>query len=419
MSRRVVLTAALLAALAGTMAPARARAADAPAAIEQARTYFNAGAQAYEAGRFSAAVQAFRQAYALAPRPAILFSMAQAERKAWYVDKHPDDLKHAIEHYHAYLDQVPTGGRRADAADGLAELEPIAARLAPQQASGAPSPAAEAKTRLMVTSSTPGAKASLDGGPAADVPLIDDVTPTKHHVRVWADGYFDEERDAIAVQGSLVALDVPLREKPALLTVATEADASVFVDGRPIATTPLRGPIELPAGTHLVAITKNGRKAFTREVALARGQATTLPVKLESSGQRKAAWVVLGAGGAALVAGGVFTALALVEQGDAQRVLDAQAKGNISQSDVDAENSALAARDRWRTAAIASFGGAAGLALIGGALYVFDRPSVELGPPPPESPRPSGPAPQREPLEMGAAPWLAPGGGGLSVAGRW
>src|SRR5579875_2747464 len=123
----------------------------------------------------------------------------------------------------------------------------------------------------MVTSSTPGAKASLDGGPATDVPLIDDVTPTKHHVHVWADGYFDEERDAIAAQGSLVALDVPLREKPALLMVALDAGASIMVDGRPVATTPLPRPIELPAGTHFVAVTKNGYQAFTREVTLTRG----------------------------------------------------------------------------------------------------------------------------------------------------
>jgi len=418
MRRRSLRAAALAAALAALLAAPRVRAADSAAAVEQAKTYFDAGAQAYDAGRFAAAVQAFQQAYRLAPRPAILFSMAQAERKAWYVDKHPDDLKHAIEHYHAYLDQVPTGGRRGDAADGLAELEPIAARIAPQDGTqpGAP---AQAKTRLMVTSSTPGAKASLDGGPATDVPLIDDVTPTKHHVHVWADGYFDEERDAIAAQGSLVALDVPLREKPALLTLAADAGASVSVDGRPIATTPLRGPIELPAGTHFVAITKNGYQAFTREVTLTRGQATTLPVALRSSGQRKAAWVVLGAGAAAVIAGGVFTALAFVEQSDAQNVLDAKARGNIGQGDVDAENSALAARDRWRTAAIASFGGAVGLALVGGALYAFDRPNVELGPPPAETPRKPEPAPKGNRMDVGAAPWFAPGGGGLSVAGRW
>lgn len=418
MSGRPLRAITLASALAALVAAApRARAADQTEAIEQAKTYFDAGAQAYGAGRFAAAVQAFEQAYKLAPRPAILFSMAQAERKAWYVDKHPEDLKHAIEHYHAYLDQVPTGGRRGDAADGLAELEPIAARMAPQDGAAAPGAPAEVKTRLMVTSSTPGAKASLDGGPATDVPLIDDVTPTKHHVHVWADGYFDEERDAIAARGSLVALDVPLREKPALLMVGLDAGASIMVDGRPVATTPLPRPIELPAGTHFVAVSRNGYQAFTREVTLTRGQQTTLPVKLESSGQRKAAWVVLGAGGAALVAGGVFTALALIEQSDAQKVLDAQAKGNIGQGDVAAENSALAARDRWRTAAVASFGGAVGLALVGGALYAFDRPNVELGPPPAETPR--KPEPAIKPTDLGAAAWFAPGGGGLSVGGRW
>ncbi|HEY8038641.1 MAG TPA: PEGA domain-containing protein [Polyangiaceae bacterium] len=404
----------LAAALAAVLLAGTARAADDPASLEQAKTYFRAGAQAYDAGRFGAAIQAFQQAYQLAPRPAILFSMAQAERKAWYVDRRPDDLKRAIEHYHAYLEQVPTGGRRADAADALGELEPLASRMSPQEAA----PAAEAKTRMMVTSSTPGAKASLDGGPATDVPLIDDVTPGKHHVRLWADGYFDEERDALAASGSLAALDVSLREKPALLAVQLAATASLSIDGRPTATTPLARPLELPAGVHVVTIVRNGYRAFTREVRLERGQQTTLPVQLATSGQRTAAWVFLGASGAAAVAGGVFTGLALVEQSSAQNVLDARARGNITVGDASAYQSDVDARDSWRTGAIASFGGAVGLLAVGGVLWAFDRPDVEVGPPPAEAPlRPETPR-KSEPMEMGVAPWFGPGLAGLTVGGR-
>lgn len=391
--------------------PAAAAGEDA-AQIEQAKMLFNAGAQAYEAGRFATAVQAFQQAYALAPRPAILFSMAQAERKSYYVDKRPQDLRNAITHYHAYLDQVPTGGRRGDAADALAELEPIAARLSPAEGTAPATPAAEQKTRLMVTSQTTGAKAALDGGAAEDVPLIEEVTPGKHHVRVWAEGYFDEERDALAAQGSLAAIDVPLREKPALLSVRIDTKASIVVDGRPMATTPLAQPLELPSGTHVVTLTKNGYAAFSREVTLAHGGSTTIDAKLEQSGQRTAAWIVLGAAGAAAIAGGVFTALAFVEQSNAQSILDAKGRGPIQGSDLTAYDSDVSTRDQWRTGAIASFGGAAGLLLLGGALYFFDQPHVEAGPPPSEGPRP---APKKEPTEMGVLPWIGPNGAGVAL----
>jgi hypothetical protein len=378
------------------VAPAAAAGDDATQ-IEQAKMLFNAGAQAYEAGRFATAVQAFQQAYAIAPRPAILFSMAQAERKSYYVDKRPQDLRNAIAHYHAYLDQVPTGGRRGDAADALAELEPIAARLSPAEGSAGQPPPAEQKTRIMVTSQTGGAKAALDGGAPEDVPL-------------------DEERDALAAQGSLAAIDVPLREKPALLSVVLDTRASIAVDGRPLATTPLAQPLELPSGTHVVTITKNGYKAFSREVTLAHGGSTRIDAKLEQSGQRTATWIVLGTAGAAAIAGGVFTGLALVEQSNAQSVLDAKSRGPIMASDLASYDSDVSARDRWRTVAIASFGGAAGLLLIGGVLYFFDQPHVEAGPPPSESPRP---APKKEPTEIGVLPWIAPTGAGAALGGRF
>src|SRR5262249_49982115 len=58
--------------------------------VEQAKNYFNAGATAYAAGQFVAAAQAFDQAYKLAPRPAILFSMAQAERRQYVIDSRPE-----------------------------------------------------------------------------------------------------------------------------------------------------------------------------------------------------------------------------------------------------------------------------------------------------------------------------------------
>ena len=41
---------------------------------------FNAGAQAYASGQFDAAIQAFTEAQGILPRPAIVYSLAQAHR---------------------------------------------------------------------------------------------------------------------------------------------------------------------------------------------------------------------------------------------------------------------------------------------------------------------------------------------------
>jgi hypothetical protein len=236
---------------------------------------------------------------------------------------------------------------------------------------------------------------------------------------VEADGYFDETREALAATGSLSAVDVPLRDRPASLSIALDASAALSIDGRSTASTPLARPLELPAGTHVVTITRNGSRAFTRELTLERGKAETLDVKLETSRQRTVAWVFFGAAGAALLAGGAFTAGAFVEQSNAQKIVTAQAAGNIPSSDVGAYQSDVSARDRWRSVAYATFGSGIGLAAVGTALWLFDTPSVTLGPPPADSPRrPVEPPKKREPMDMGVVPWVGPGLAGVAFGGR-
>ena len=80
--------------------------------VERARTFFNAGAQAYASARYAEAVRSFEQAYELAPRPQLLFSLAQAERKEFFASNDGGYVRRAVQHYKAYLEQVPSGGRR-------------------------------------------------------------------------------------------------------------------------------------------------------------------------------------------------------------------------------------------------------------------------------------------------------------------
>src|SRR4051812_4150596 len=115
MTRRTMRRAAA-AVLAATMTLARAASAQDGTALERAKTFFNAGAQAYAAGQYGAAIQAFEEAYKLAPRPQLLFSIAQALRKEYYVGQDVAIARSAIKQYRDYLDQVPALGRRADAA---------------------------------------------------------------------------------------------------------------------------------------------------------------------------------------------------------------------------------------------------------------------------------------------------------------
>ena len=392
--------------------------------VAEARTYFNAGAQAYEAGQFPAAIQAFEHAYQLAPRPAITFTIGQAHRRQYYIEKRIDDLRKAIEHYRQYLSTVPEGGRRADAAQALAELEPIAARFEASEDPAADAPSAVAQqTRLMVTSPTEQARVSLDGGPATELPLIAEVSKGKHRVVMRAPGFFDETREVEAVEGGILALDLVLRERPGAFVLRVEDDADVSIDGRLVGVSPLTGPVEVAAGRHIITVMRNGRKGYSREVDVKRGEKLQLDVELESSGQRVASHVLLITGGAAVLAGGAFTFLAVRQENRAKDVRDEVSLDNIGSDRLLDYNDTLDRRDRWRSAAVISFGGAVAAGAAGVLLYSFDRPSLRASPVREPGFAPS-PNPAQQPKvnpspELSASPLWAPGLTGAALQGRF
>ncbi len=397
-------------------------------AVDEAKTLFNVGAQAYDKGEYPAAIQAFTAAYALSPRPGILFSMAQAHRKQFYIARSPGELREAVKLYRDYLGRVAEGGRRSDAAQALAELEPLAAKLDP----GAPAPAMperKVETRLGVTSSIAGATLTIDGGKALEVPFIGEVPPGKHHLVITSPGYHDEGRDIDVAPGAVAALDIALREKKARLRVETKGSADVSIDGRFVAATPLTAPLEVDAGRHLVVVSKNGYRAFGVEVELARDEDRTLDAPLATSNQRAAAWSLIGVGAASIVVGGSLSLVALHEQNVALSLEDTRKAGKAAPCPTAATcqqttsyDDARNKRDDYRRWAAITLGGGAAVGVLGGMLFAFDQPSLGALPMRRDdapSPKPAPPRPRDVPAEMAASPLVGPGLFGASLSGRF
>ena len=386
-------------------------------ALQRAQALFNVGAQAYAQGEYKGAIEAFEAAYRASPRPGILFSLAQAHRKQFYATHEPGHLRAAIAHYREYIGTVSSGKYRVIAVDALAELEGLATKLG-VPATEAPQAAEKPRTRVMVSCSVDGARVALDGGALQPSPLIADVTPNKHTVRVEADGYYPDTRPVVAVEGGLVALDVPLRARPATLFVRAESGADVLVDRRPVGRTPLTGPIELGAGPHFIALTHNGRRPYGEEIRLARGESKRLDVDLGGTTQRTIAYVVLGSAAASFVAGGVFIGMAFYEQGQAESIQALAGQHNITQAQEDSYNSSVNAREGLKLASYVAFGGAAALALGASALFLFDTPHAPLGPTREREEEPTR-KPTSSPLEVSAVPLVAPGVAGLGLVGSF
>jgi tetratricopeptide (TPR) repeat protein len=347
-----------------------------PADLERAKASFRAGANAYAAGDYPAAIQALEAAYALTPLPAIAFSLAQAERKQYAVSTKREHLERAVELFERYLEQEPNGSRRNDARLALAELRP---HLVTSAADSGSKPQAR-PTRVMIVTEASGATISLDGGTPAASPLIREVSPGKHVARVRAPGYREVERDVTAVAGELILSEVRLVESPTTLFVYAPEESEIYVDGVYVATGGPVAAIPLSSGTHQLAVGKAGKRLFRRDVRLQRGQRKVEYVTLETTNQRILSQGLFIGSGAALGVGILLSAFAVRSENKAEGFLGARKDQDREYSQNPAElasyNASITERNRFRTAAAIHFAGSLTAFVTGLFLHELDRPST-------------------------------------------
>lgn len=344
--------------------------------LEQARIFFDAGVQAYTAGRYKDAVESFQEAYTLSGKPQAVFSLAQAERRLYIVTQDTQYLRAAIDHLRKYLEVVKEGGRRGDAAEALEQLELIAAReIKPAEPTETAPVVVQGK--ILISTTAPGAAISVDGGKGSESPFIDVVKPGKHLVRVVAPGYISEEREIVAIENSLVPLEVTLREEPSFLAIAAKADAIITIDGRSYGEAPLDKRIELHRGTHVVTASLSGHYPYRETVRLEPGQTTSMKISLTRTRQRYVSYALTGAGAASLVAAGIFGGVALQNESTAEELQATRGLRNLTHAELDEYNSAVLARDQFRSFSLIGMAGAGILGVAGAITYIYDleRPS--------------------------------------------
>jgi tetratricopeptide (TPR) repeat protein len=330
---------------------------------------FNAGVVAYDAGDYTTAIAAFEGAFRVDPKPEVAFTLAQAHRNQYFIDRDVTHLQRALGLYRHYLTEAPRGRRAAHARMHLETIEQILATLpAPPPASPA---VAAPPTQLLVTANVPGARASIDQGPMASAPHVADVTAGSHHVRVEADGHSSVEVEALAVDERLVVVPVTLPASPAHLVVRAREDAEIQVDQHPSS-----ARSEQPAGTHTITVRARGHEPVVRTVELVAGKEQYVDIDLVPTTRRRAAIATLygsaGLGGVSAITAG----LAYLAQRDALALEDTLR----DPSDIDAHNAALDRRDRWRGVALGFAVAAGAAAVTGGALYWFDMRTAEPSP---------------------------------------
>lgn len=330
-----------------------------------AEQFFRIGADAYKRGKFDAAAANFDRAYENLNAPEIAFSAAQAHRLQYQADHDPAHLKRAIELYQAYVAGAPDGAKRKDALVYLERLHDALGKVDPRQIAPA-----QDKPSIYVSIALDQARITIDGAAVERYTRID-VAPGEHVVAASADGYVpQDQRIRVGEKPAMIAFE--LAPRPATVTIRSEPDARITVDGRPVL---LRGTsTEVPAGTRWITVSARGRRPISREVVVSPGQELTLDAPLQPTTQRRAVrWVALGGG--ALLAGTLVTAtIALVSDFSAADLRDRKPLTAADAADYQRLHSR---RDEFRTASLVVGGAAlvtAGVALV---MYYADDPSTD------------------------------------------
>jgi hypothetical protein len=316
------------------------------------RALFERGVKSYQKGEYAAAIAAFGEAYRITKRPGLLFSLAQAYRRSYEQTHEPGQLREAVRHYTRYLEASADGVHRAEAASWLQQLggtQSAQQRKQPPAADGA-------RAQLVIAVNVPSAKLTLDGRVILDLPHAADVAPGKHHLEVTADGYALHRQDVDVAPAATVPINIELVRSEARIEVLGVSGSEVLIDGSRVGELPSKG-FSVTPGRHGVVVRQRGYYTLRQTVESTAGVSQTVELVAAPTARRTASWVLVGAGAAATLAGGVLGYFALRKEADAQALQDQPGMGPAFEQ-------ALGARNDLRLAAAvtAGMGGAAAIA---------------------------------------------------------
>jgi tetratricopeptide (TPR) repeat protein len=287
-------------------APSSARAQPAPvdAAAEaetRAKAHYRAGLAAYEEGRFLQAIAAFSAADQAAPRAALAFNIARAYDRL-------DDAALALRFYREYLRRELSPVNAEGVRARIAELESALSARGLQQ--------------VTILSEPAGAFVSIDGQPRGPTPWTGELPPGRHDVSLLKEGYAVVKRELVLDPAHATDLRVELgaptvpAARPAVAPAAPKASRTPRASSR----RPAFGPwpwVTLGAGgATLVAAAgfELSRAAAERDARAATPQIEYVDRYQAMRSRQTAARVLVGVGGALVVAGGVLVVLDLANR---------------------------------------------------------------------------------------------------------
>jgi tetratricopeptide (TPR) repeat protein len=223
------------------------------------------GRKAFSRGDYEAAIEEFKAAFDIRPKPAALFNIAKSYEKMGRYEE-------SIDHFQQYLDLDPTATDRADVEETIKRLQKSIR---------------ERFQELSVSSDPPGADIYLDDrntGLQGQTNFRFKVTPGPHTLYLDINGYEPVKRDFVMPDDKPLQLDFKMKklENVGFLDIKVSKDgARIFVDGAIVGLSPYREPKAVTAGKHQVQIELLGHDRWVGEFDVGRDATVAVLANLE------------------------------------------------------------------------------------------------------------------------------------------
>ena len=177
----VLLCAAALPALAAPVPAAPGPAVGSPEAEVEAKRLYGDATKSFQLGEFGPAIEGYKAAYKLVPKPFFIYNIAQAYRLM-------GDFKQALFFYRSFLNALPDATNRAEVEGRITDLEAQLAKQAETQTTPPNGPANPDNPPVKIPG--PDAAAATTSGndtaPPADVPTDSGKKPIYKKWWFWA-----------------------------------------------------------------------------------------------------------------------------------------------------------------------------------------------------------------------------------------